>query len=378
MLRWAREWRGRSIDDAAKKVGKKPQDILDWENSVSAPTVRQARELAHFYDRAFLEFFLPEPPPQKGANEIADFRIYKGQQPDKTWELDSYHRWAESQRENALELFSELGEEPTKLPQGIFCTLATSPDVAAARAREILDFPIQEQTDLRSADMNDLPSILRRKFEAKGVLTFRESRLKGLGVRGICIAAFPLPAIVFTSESPAAQAFTLAHEFGHILLKESGITGPRSAQYEQQPIEKWCDSFAAAFLMPFALVQALLGEKPDAPLPSISDESLESVARTIRVSTHAMLIRLVNLGYVASAYYWDVKRPQFAKAEAEYEGFGIPKFYANRFRTNLGDLYTGLVLDAWSSSRITNDTAAQYMGIKKFAYLEQIRKAFRE
>lgn len=380
MLRWAREWRGRSLEETAKKISKSKtaQDIADWENpeNVAAPTVSQARILADFYDRAFLEFFLPNPPPIQPTSQIADFRVYKGQQPDKTWELDNFHRWAESQRANALELYTELGESPLQMPDAIFTSLEVSPDVAANKARELLEFPIEAQTGLTSAGADALPTILRKKFEALGVLTFRESGLKHLGVRGICVAAFPLPVIVFTSESPTAQAFTLVHEFGHILLKESGITGPRSPQYESQPIEKWCDRFAAAFLMPPRLIQALLGEKPLTPHPSITDEALDRLAKSVRVSPHAMLIRLVYLGYVNPAYYWDVKKQLFDSTEANYKGFGIPKIYASRYRSHLGDLYTGLVMDAWSNSYITNDTAAQYMGIKKFAYLDQIRKTF--
>lgn len=382
MLRWAREWRGRSLEEVAKKISKTKtaQDIADWENpdNPAAPTVNQARTLADFYDRAFLEFFLPSPPPIQKASEIADFRVYKGQQPDKTWELDNFHRWAESQRANALELYSELGESPLKIPDEIFSAIGNSPDAAANKARQILDFPIEAQTGLTSAEADALPTILRKKFERLGMLTLRESGLKRLGVRGICVASFPLPVIVFTSESPTAQAFTLVHEFGHILLKESGITGPRSPQYESQPIEKWCDRFAAAFLMPPKLIQTLLGETPQTPHLSITDDALDRLAKSARVSTHAMLIRLVYLGYVDSAYYWNVKKSQFDTAEANYKGFGIPKIYASRYRNHLGDLYTGLVMDAWSNSHITNDTAAQYMGIKKFAYLDQIRKTFQE
>ena len=59
MLRWAREWRGRSVAEAAHRVGRSEAVVLEWENPEgnSAPTVRQARILADFYERPFLEFF---------------------------------------------------------------------------------------------------------------------------------------------------------------------------------------------------------------------------------------------------------------------------------------------------------------------------------
>jgi transcriptional regulator with XRE-family HTH domain len=76
VLRWAREWRQRSIDDAAKKVGARPEQIKAWESGEAVPTVRQARILADFYDRAFLEFFLPEPPDVPEPRILPDFRMH--------------------------------------------------------------------------------------------------------------------------------------------------------------------------------------------------------------------------------------------------------------------------------------------------------------
>jgi hypothetical protein len=39
-------------------------------------------------------------------------------------------------------------------------------------------------------------------------------------------------------------------------------------------------------------------------------------------------------------------------------------------------MYTGLVLEAWSSGIITNHNAAEFMGIKNIAHLEEIRSRF--
>jgi ribosome-binding protein aMBF1 (putative translation factor) len=63
VLRWAREWCGRSIDEVAAKLKQPAQKIQEWENKESgvAPTVSQARSLADFYERSFLEFFVRLP-----------------------------------------------------------------------------------------------------------------------------------------------------------------------------------------------------------------------------------------------------------------------------------------------------------------------------
>jgi hypothetical protein len=96
------------------------------------------------------------------------------------------------------------------------------------------------------------------------------------------------------------------------------------------------------------------------------------------VSEHAMLIRLVHLGYVAPAYYWKVKRPEFDRQEEMYKGGGRSAYFGSRYRARQGDLYTGLVLEAWANDRITNHKAGEFMGIRNLEHLNAVRAYFGE
>jgi len=377
MFRWAREWRGISIEEAAKRVNKKPEDILAWENNEKKPTVKQARNLSDLYGRSFLEFFLPKPPDIYIPKSVPDFRMHRGViGPDEKRIATDIHRWAESHRISALDLFLETDEPLPELPKQIFSDIKTAPDIAANNARTALDFSFEEQTRLQKNELNKLPDILRRKFEAIGILTLRRTDLKSAKMRGMCIAEFPLPVIVFSNESPAAQAYTLAHEFAHVLIKESGITGQEKAEYALQPIEKWCDQFAAAFLMPLIAVENFFGKKPNAPSAIIADSDLQSLADRFKVSPHAMLIRLVHLGYIKASYYWDIKKPLFDQEENNFKSYGRAPYYGVRYKSSLGELYTSLVLEAWQSGKITNHNAAEFMGIKNISHLNDIRNNF--
>ena len=140
-------------------------------------------------------------------------------------------------------------------PDGIYSSVRKDADAAAANTRQLLHFDIGEQTALKSSQRHYLPNILRRKFEASGVLTFRRTELQSLGVRGICIYADPLPVVIFGKESSAAQSFTLSHELGHVVLRESGISGP--VRRKSSEVEKWCDQFAASFLMPLSAIREM-------------------------------------------------------------------------------------------------------------------------
>ncbi|MCK1283439.1 ImmA/IrrE family metallo-endopeptidase [Bradyrhizobium sp. 44] len=375
MLRWAREWRGRTLEEAAHRVGKTPEDIAEWEATPGGPTVRQARTLADFYNRQFLEFFRSTPPPIREPRLVTDFRLHRdAPNPKETRELKIIQAWAEAQRANALDLFEEIGEAPPSLPAELFSTPDSPSEEAAERARRVLKFPFIEQTKLPASKRDELPAIIRKKLEGLGILTLKHSGLADFHARGICIFATPLPVIIFGNESPAAQAFTLAHELAHVSLKESGISGKRSK--DAAAIERWCDQFAAAFLMPRSEVAALLGPPRRPQLEEMTDEWLNGIASHFRVSAHAMLIRLVNLDYIKASFYWGVKKPLFDAHEANYKSFGRPKYYGSRYRSSLGNLYTGLVLEAWNSGRITNHSAAEYMGIKNFEHLFDIRSHF--
>jgi len=84
------------------------------------------------------------------------------------------------------------------------------------------------------------------------------------------------------------------------------------------------------------------------------------------------------LGYVRESFYWNNKKYKFDTEEANFKQFGRAEYYGTRYRNTLGDLYTGLVLEAWNSDRITNHNAAEFMGIKNLSHLYDIRETFRK
>lgn len=379
MLRWARERRGQSIEEVAHRLKQKPERIAAWEEAREIPTVNQARALADLYNRSFIEFFLKEPPQLSEPSMVPDFRVHRAVAIDENQRaLKEVQSWATAQRTNALDLFQELGEEPPAFPEHLFATVETRVENAAAEARIAMDFTMDAQLALTSQERAQFPNMLRRKLEQIGILTLKNSALGELGARGMCLVEFPLPTVVFGNEAPSAQAFTLVHELAHVLLRQSGIIAPLAYPNEggKTHTEAWCDQFAASFLMPKEAVVRLLGEAPVRRLVSISDDRLSSAASALRVSPHAMLIRLVHLGYVDRRYYWSVKKPQFDEEEANFRAFGRAPYYGTRYKNSLGDLYTGLVMEAWANGRITNHNAAQYMGIKNLQHLYDIREHF--
>jgi hypothetical protein len=137
VLRRAREWRGRTVEEAAKKINKRPEDIIAWETTNSgAPTARQARILAEFYGRAFIEFFLPELPVVALPALVPDYRMHAGvTPPTDNRELQAIQQWAETQRLNALDLFDELGKQAPQIPHSLRRTTESQASLTSAVSR---------------------------------------------------------------------------------------------------------------------------------------------------------------------------------------------------------------------------------------------------
>jgi Zn-dependent peptidase ImmA (M78 family)/DNA-binding XRE family transcriptional regulator len=382
VLKWARERVRLSYDGAAKGAGVTANHIQNWEAGSVVPTIKQARRLAGVYDLPFMELLSKERPKVKDLELVPDFRMQREtEQPTEQYDLILIQSEAEEVRLNAIDLFEMVGSQPPTLPEAFYADTKQKADVVAASVREIIGMPIAEQLSRKGNDKDKFVTAFRNYLERSGIIVMKNSGLVNFGARGMALFASPLPVIIFSNEAPTAQAFTLAHELAHVVLKESAISGPiRSAPAKTRAkvIEDWCDDFAGAFLMPADAVETILHPKPARPENSIDDGRISRVANAFCVSRHAALVRLVQLGYVKEDFYWKVMRPRYLEQEAAYKGGGRPKYYGSRFRSSRGDLYTGLVLEAWSNGAITNHSAGEFMGIKNLAHLEDIRNHFRD
>ena len=376
VLKWARERRGRSYEQAANSAGVTPEKIIEWEEPEvdSRPTVRQARLLASEYNRPFLEFFSRDIPDVQEPQLVPDFRMYNDSpRSDENKGLTELQMWAEALRLNALDLLEILGDQIPRFPNELHSTVAISPSLAARNAKEFMKFNASEHIGLKTSERDSVPKKLRSRIESLGVLVFKNSALKDFHARGMCVYSETLPIIVFGSESPSAQSFTLVHELAHIVIRQSGISGAPSDRAPST--EQWCNEFAACFLIPEEALERAIGIKPESA-SSIDDILLSRLAARFSVSRHAMLIRLVKLGYVQADFYWRVKRPQFLQEEEDYKSGGRSSYYGSRYRNACGDWYTSLVLEAWETGKITNYNAGEFMGIKNLSHLDDIRSNF--
>ena len=147
LLVWARNSAGLSIEEAAKKVGVKPERLQQWETGEKQPTINQLRKLGKAYRRPMAVFFLPEPP--RDFQPLRDFRRLVADMPvAQSPQLRVEIRRAWNRRDLALQLYEQLGEQPPQFSYSV--SISDDPDELAGRIRHTLGMSYDKQTQFRT------------------------------------------------------------------------------------------------------------------------------------------------------------------------------------------------------------------------------------
>jgi Zn-dependent peptidase ImmA (M78 family) len=371
LLTWARGSAKVSVEDAAKAANVGAERIEEWEKGVGAPTVPQLRCLAQKYHFPLAVFYLPEPP--LDFSPLRDFRRLPDAE-DKTISphLAFHIRTAHERRELALELYADLRITPKPFP--LKATLRDDPKAVGQAIRDLLN--VDDDCQTKAARQNRSFDFWRRKIEEQDLLVFVVSgphysvELKEM--RGFAIAKPELPVIVLNGKdySPGGRAFTLLHEFTHIILGESAISNGATEELartsEEQQIERFCDAVAAEALMPERLILSFQQVAPTGTR-AWTDDELRTIARAIGVSRHALLLRFVTLKRAT----WDFYRTQRKRFEEESlkaaqkeEKKSVPIKRSILLMSWNGRGYTRLVLRSYYDHRITLNDVSSYLGAK--------------
>lgn len=316
-------------------------------------TFGQLSAVAKHFGRGVL-FFMEEGPVDAGRIHTPQFRTLANQKPELTAPFRRLIERAERQREVYLSLLEELDEEdrpvftPPELPGG-------DPRRAAALVRKWLGL----------GDKNSFDSY-RRAVEARGVLVFRSNGYAGdwqipgeSGVLGFMLYDTACPLIVVRKDAETRQAFTLAHELGHLLLhRSSSIDGWEDMESDAGQ-ERAANAFAGHLLVP----DAFLAEIRDADHPgeeSAFDEWLEPQRKSWGVSTEVILRRLMDAGRLERAEYTAYRR--WRERQVFKPSDGGSREYRHREPVHVfGDGYVRTVLDALNARRITLVRASRYL-----------------
>ena len=146
---------------------------------------------------------------------------------------------------------------------------------------------LRNKWDLGTAPVTNLMELL----EHKGVRIFEiETNDK---FHGISAWADEIPVIaVRAQDGLVRKRFTIAHEFGHILLDFNPDEDPKAG-------EKLCHEFAGAFLLPEIIIKAELGEHRG----RIALLELKKLKGIYGISIQAIMDRAERLGIISAYNY---------------------------------------------------------------------------
>lgn len=377
VFKWARESAKMTKEIAASKVTVSVEKLNEWETGRSFPTIRQAQNLAKAYKRPFALFFLPDIP--NDFQPLQDFR----KPGSKELSTSSIFIIREIQQKQAW--ISEVNEENNEniVP---FVGKFSIKDSAIKVAQDILTVlninPLSYRTNNPILEWID-------KAESKGIFisrtSFIHSRLKldSNEMQGFAIADNYAPFVFINSDDwNAPQLFTLVHELAHIWIAETGISNDLEPSINKgenyNPIELFCNEVAANALMPEEFIKNL-----DKKAFENAKEVFKN-AKTLGVSSFALIIRALNLNLISLNLYKklkieaDYEYNEFLKREAEKkarqkenEKNGGPNYFLLQLNRN-SRLFTQTVLDAFRGGYIEPTQASNLLNVKvnKFSKLE--------
>jgi Zn-dependent peptidase ImmA (M78 family) len=129
------------------------------------------------------------------------------------------------------------------------------------------------------------------------------------GARGFSLQDEVAPVIGINTKlwNHSVRTYTAMHELGHVITRSSSSCSETwvSPDASHDPVERWCETFAAQFLMPESNVRAAIK-----PLSNGSpSEKAIRVANVFHVSRQAAFLRLRELNVLTWDDYWEHYKP---------------------------------------------------------------------
>lgn len=357
VIQWAVGTSGWTQSDIIKKLKINPSTFQHWLSGQRNPSLQQLEALSKTVKRPLAAFFLSEPPQEPPLPN--DYR----QLPGKEGKFDKKTILAIRRARRLQHISSDLAEN-LNIPLRSVLTYATQSEDPKKLA-EIYrnEFALTEETQKKMTNAYDLFSFIRNALEKKNILVFQFPMLLE-DARGFTLVdTTPEVVVVNSMDQIEARVFTLLHEFGHVLLQDSGVSMPERSLFirRARPVEKWCNEFASAFLLP----DSVATKEFDAYHNTLTDSStLSKLSRRYKVSKSMLLYNMYKHRFISQKDYETVlDRYQPAPGKAKPAGFAA-RTADQRCIQEKGQKFVSLVAHNLEQGLITSSDALDYLSIK--------------
>lgn len=357
VLAWARGVAGLTVEDAARRLKLSTQELEAFEAGSRAPALGELRRMATVYALPLSTLVMPEP--LEVPERPQDMRTVGGQSTRLSAATLRVIREVRERQELAADLIAEapgLAAAPS-LPR-----VTTSDDPEGIALAERARIGVSVEAQLRWRDASEAFQRWRQAVEGQGVFVFVQPMPRE-DARGFCLVdhSGPPAIVVNSTESDQAKSFTVFHEYAHVLLRSAALCLELQEKVDRADTERFCNRFAAGFLMPEAAIKEVVG--PDAAARAGQDWPLERLregARKLKVSRPALALRLEELGLAGRGYFDRAHKELESETWQGRLGSGGPS-YAVKVVAQLGSGYSSLVLKALSSGIIDRNTASEML-----------------
>lgn len=368
VFKWLRESAGWSIEDVSKRLKTNPETIQKFEKGEKKPSLHQLRELASAFKRPVAAFLLSKPKTEQPLP--TDYRMLPERKDvfDKKTILTI--RKARNLQEVSRELLTNVDDQIT--PRIGRKTIHDNPETLAEEYRTRFGITTELQGKYRNA--YELFHHIRDKLEDHNILIFQYS-MPVEDARGFALVdKKPNIIVINTKDSIEARLFSLMHEVGHIILGESAIDLPDATAVSRNNIERWCDSFAANFLLPKALAKAVFKERESTLTETAT---LNYLSRKYKVSKAMLLVSMNTTGFITRNQVEEVLKRHKTAERQRKEGEKTKGSVSadKRCISEKGTKFISLVANNYDRNNITYTDALNYLSIKSKNFDKVLAKA---
>jgi len=356
VLQWAVETSGLVHAEIAKKLKISPTTFQNWFTGNIHPTVKQLEVLSTTLKRPLATFFLSKPPKELPLPK--DYRML----PEKEGKFDKKTILAIRRARRLQSVSKDLAENLNiPLRSAIsYVKQSDDPKKIAEHYRKELNFSSELQTKLKTP--YEVFNFLRDALEEKNIIVFQISMLLE-DARGFALVDnSPEVLVVNSKDQIEARIFTLMHEFGHVLLHESGVSMPERTLFVKLvgPVEKWCNDFAATFLLTELIAQTeFTTYKEDLTETPI----LNKLSRRNKVSKAMLLYNMYKLSYISQNEY-DAALERYKPYKTKEKSGAFRASVDKRCLQEKGQKFVALVASNLEQGFITHSDALDFLSIK--------------
>ncbi|WP_170154683.1 ImmA/IrrE family metallo-endopeptidase [Lentzea atacamensis] len=361
-MAWALDEAGLSVADLASRAKVTPAVVEAWIKETERPGKTEFAKIVDAVRRPSAIFYMPAPPVQ--AALPAAFRRAPGPEHHATAAQARREVRKARRIQKVMSWLLESDREHLDLP-----TLdpgRTTPIQAGQLLRARIGVTLNEQADWanESFALREWRSI----FDDLNILTF-SLQLGKDDVRGFSVwdARAPIVA-VNTAYNEYARIFTMAHELGHLVSRSESVcygwVGPEDQ--ENTALERWCEKFAASFLLPpdelRVYLSANFGITPFNPV--VTFERVIRIARKLKVSARALTLSLIDVQLAPRSLYREVdKRAKVVDRPRESEGGGGGRPTAEKRLRQYGPRVSQAMTEAVASGVLPAWDAADFLDV---------------